>query len=475
MVKSQVAAVLLAAGGSTRFGHPKQLLPWHGRPLITHTLDTAWIAGLDPRVVVLGAEAERIRPALADRDATVMVNYRWEKGMSTSVALGLAALPPSVEAAIFLPIDQPLIDAALLRGLVDAWEEGVGTIVIPRSTNGRRGSPVLFDRAYFAELSRLSGDVGGRAIFERHPEALTHVMVPDSVVLTDADTPEAFEALQKHRGTINRSPDFSALRGIISDMDGVLWRGDDPQPGLRDFFALLHDHALPYVLVTNNSSHTPQEYVDKLAGMGITTTIDHVLGSAEAAAIYVAAQSPGAEVYAIGGPGVLHALRTHGLSVTQAHDTRAADYVVVGWDRALTWQKLATATRLIHNGAVFVGSNPDLTFPMEAGLAPGNGAQLAALEAATGVEPIVVGKPETLLYQQAMARMGTSPAETLMVGDRLDTDILGAAQVGMPTVLVLTGISGRDALDRSPIRPTGVYEDLPTLVTAWRTALETVG
>lgn len=475
MVTSKVAAVLLAAGGSTRFGQPKQLLPWHGRPLITHTLDTAWIAGLDPRVVVLGAEVGRIRPALADRDATVLINYRWEEGMSTSVALGLAALPPSVGAAIFLPIDQPLIDAGLLRSLVDAWDQGAGTIVIPRSTNGRRGSPVLFDRAHFAELSRLSGDVGGRALFEHHPEALAHVTVPDPVVLTDVDTPEVFEAVRRQGETVNRAPDFSALRGIISDMDGVLWRGQDPQPGLDDFFALLHERDLPYVLVTNNSSHTPQEYVDKLAGLGITTTLDHVLGSAEAAAVYVAAQSPGAEVYAIGGPGVPHALRTHGLSVTQADDAQAVDYVVVGWDRALTWQKLATATRLIHNGAVFVGTNPDLTFPMEAGLAPGNGAQLAALEAATGVEPIVVGKPERLLYQQAMARTGTSPARTLMIGDRLDTDILGAAQLGMPTALILTGISGRDALDRSPIRPTGVYDDLPALIAAWRTALEPVG
>ncbi len=472
MVNSKVAAVLLAAGASTRFGQPKQLLTWNGRPLITHVLDTAWIAGLDPRVVVLGAEAHRIRPALEDRDATVMHNYRWAEGMSTSVALGLAALPPSVEAAIFLPIDQPLIDADLLRALVEAWERGVGTLVVPRSTNGRRGSPVLFDRAYFAELSRLSGDVGGRALFDRHAEAIAYVTIPDPVALTDVDTPEVFAELQAHRKAPNHAPAFSGIQGVISDMDGVLWRAYDRQPGLRDFFALLHDRDLPYVLVTNNSSHTPEEYVDKLAGMGIITTTDHVLNSAEAAANYVERRSPGARVYAMGGPGVLHALSTHGLSVTQSNDVGEVDYVVVGWDRELTWQKLAAATRLIHGGAAFVGTNPDRTFPMEAGLAPGNGAQLAALQAATGVEPVIVGKPATLLYKQAMARMGTSPGGTLMIGDRLDTDILGAARLGMPTALVLTGVSGREALDRSPIRPTGVYDDLPALVDAWRRALK---
>lgn len=471
MINSKVAAVLLAAGASTRFGHPKQLLSWHGRPLITRALDTAWIAGLDPRIVVLGADADRIRPALADRDAIVMHNYRWSDGMSTSIALGLAALPSSTEAAIFLPIDQPLIDADLIRALVEAWARNAGAIIVPRSTNGRRGSPVLFDRMYFEALSRLSGDIGGRALFDRNADAIAYVTLPDPVVLTDVDTPEAFETLQMHGEARNQSPDFSKIQGVISDMDGVLWRDYHPQPGLHAFFALLHERELPFVLVTNNSSHTPQEYVDKLAGMGISTTIDHVLNSAEAAAQYVADRSPGALVYAMGGPGVTHALSKHGLSVTQANDVPKVDYVVVGWDRELNWQKLAAATRLIHNGAVFVGTNPDLTFPMKTGLAPGNGAQLAALEAATGVEPVVVGKPETLLYEQAMAQMGTSPGTTLMIGDRLDTDILGAAQLGMPTALVLTGISGRDALDRSPIRPTGVYDDLPALIDAWCTPL----
>lgn len=472
MVNSEVAAVLLAAGASTRFGQPKQLLPWHGRPMITHTLDTAWIAGLAPRVVVLGAEAARIHPALSNRDAIVMRNYRWAEGMSTSIAIGLAALPPSVGAAIFLPIDQPLIDIDLLRALKAAWERGAGTIVVPRSADDRRGSPVLFDRAYFPALSRLSGDVGGRALFEDHVEAIAYVTVSDPVVLTDADTLQAFETLQAYQETRDRAPDFPAVQGVISDMDGVLWRGYDRQPGLHDFFSLIRERDLPYVLVTNNSSHTPQEYVEKLAGMGVTTTAEHVLNSAEAAANYVESRSPGAQVYAIGGSGVTHALSSHGLSVTQATDTREADYVVVGWDRELTWQKLAAATRLIHNGAVFVGTNPDRTFPMEAGLAPGNGSQLAALKAATDIEPIVVGKPEALLYEQAMAQMGTSPDATLMIGDRLDTDILGAAQLGMPTALILTGVSGKDALRRSPIRPTGVYDDLHSLIQVWRAAVK---
>jgi 4-nitrophenyl phosphatase len=151
-------------------------------------------------------------------------------------------------------------------------------------------------------------------------------------------------------------------------------------------------------------------------------------------------------------------------------NTDHVDVVIVGWDRQLTWQKLATATRLIHDGATFVGTNPDRTFPMEQALAPGNGAQTAALEAATDVTPVIAGKPAPLLYQQALARMGTAPAETLVIGDRLDTDILGGIRLGMPTALMLTGIAQRDDLPASPIRPMVVLEHLPALVEAWRRA-----
>lgn len=465
MSNPTVAAVILAAGGSTRFGAPKQLLPWQGRPLIAHVADMAWMAGLSPVVVVVGAEAEQVTPALAGREVQVLRNYRWPEGMSASLNLGVAALPSTVEAAIFLPVDQPLVDARFLRSLVAYWQQHDAGIVVPVGREERRGTPVLFARRYFAELAQLSGDIGGRALFAQYADDLVTMPVADPDVLTDVDTPAVYEALSARQAT---SLEWGAIKGVICDMDGVLWRGETPLPGLHDFFALLESRQIGYVLATNNASKTPEQYVEKLARMGVTTTTAHVLNSATAAADYLATQAePGAPVYPIGGPGIREALRLRGFTLT---DGDRADYVVVGWDRDLTWQKLATATLLIRGGAGFIAANPDRTFPMEDGLVPGNGAQVAALITATDVTPVMAGKPGPLLYERALARMGTSPEETLVIGDRLDTDILGGLRLGMPTALVLSGITQADELPASPIHPDVVFDDLAALVRAWAMA-----
>lgn len=467
MPEPVIAAVILAAGDSTRFGQPKQLLPWQGRPLIAHVADTAWIAGLTPVVVVVGAEADRIAPALAGRDVRVMRNYRWQAGMSSSLSVGVAALPPEVDAAIFLPVDQPLVTAPFLRSLVAFWREHNAGIIVPTRGDGQRGTPVLFARRFFPELATLSGDVGGRALFAKHADDLVSMPVDDPAILTDVDTPAAYARLQTQVAIKTTPYHFATVRGIVCDMDGVLWRGGAPLPGLQDFFALLDARHIGYVLVTNNSSKTPQQYVEKLAGLGIATSTEHVLNSSISAADYLATQAaPGASVYPIGGPGVYAALRAHGFRITEGDH---ADYVVVGWDRNLTWQKLATATLLIRKGAGFIATNPDLTFPMEAGMVPGNGAQVAALAVATDVTPVIAGKPEPILYEQAMARMGTTPDETLVIGDRLDTDILGGLRLGMPTAMLLSGISQREELSTSPIRPDMIFENLAALVQAWLT------
>lgn len=465
MSEPTIAAVILAAGGSTRFGAPKQLLPWQGRPLIAHVADMAWLAGLSPIVVVVGAEAERVTSALAGRDALVLRNYRWREGMSASLSLGVAALPPAVEAAVFLPVDQPLVDARFLRSLVTHWQHYNAGIVVPVGREGQRGTPVLFARRFFAELAQLSGDIGGRTLFAQYPDERAAMPVADPDILTDVDTPAAYEALLARQAP---ALEWGALKGVVCDMDGVLWRGETPLPGLRDFFALLEDRQIPHILATNNASKTPEQYVEKLARMGIVTNTEHVLNSATAAADYLATRAaPGAPVYPIGGPGIREALRLRGFALTEGD--RAA-YVVVGWDRDLTWQKLATATRLIRNGAGFIAANPDRTFPMEDGLAPGNGAQVAALIASTSVTPVMVGKPAAPLYERALVRMGTSPETTLVIGDRLDTDILGGLRLGMPTALLLSGITRADELPASPVHPDAVFDDLAALVQAWKSS-----
>ena len=341
---------------------------------------------------------------------------------------------------------------------------------MPTCDDGQRGTPVLFARRYFPELATLSGDVGGRALFSKYADDLVSMPIADAAVLTDADTPEAYERLQVHAQQISVAQTLGTIRGVICDMDGVLWRGEAPLPGLHDFFALLNERDVNYVLVTNNSSKTPEQYVAKLAELGIESGPEHVLNSALAAADYLTTQAlPGATVYPIGGSGVREALRSRGFRLS---DGDSADYVVVGWDRDLTWQKLATATLLIRAGAGFIATNPDRTFPMETGLVPGNGAQVGALQIATDVAPAMVGKPAPVLYEQALARMGVAPEETLVIGDRLDTDILGGLRLGMPTALLFSGIARQEELASSPIHPDMVFDDLAALVRTWKTGEE---
>jgi 4-nitrophenyl phosphatase len=465
MSEQNVAAVLLAAGGSSRFGEPKQLLSWEGRPLIAHTADIAWAAGLAPVVTVVGAEAERVVPLLESRPVQVLRNYRWQAGMSTSIHVGLAALPGDVEAAIFLPIDQPRVTPRFLQALVARWRASGADIVVPIADK-RRGGPVLFGRPLFAELAQLTGDVGGRALFETYRERLATLPVEDPEILTDVDTPEAYTRLRAETRQQEPWERLHAIRALIVDMDGVLWRGETPLPGLHAFFDLIRERDLRYTLITNNSSRTPEDYVAKLARFGLETPAEHILNSALAAADYLAERAdPGATVFPVGGPGVRQALRSRGFRLVA--DGSAVEYVVVGWDTDMTWETVAQAALLIRDGAGFVGTNPDRSYPSERGLVPGAGAQLALLETATDVKPTIAGKPEPILYHQALARMDVTPDETLVIGDRLDTDLLGGVRQGMATALLLSGVHQRADLAGSPVHPDLVFENLAALVDAW--------
>jgi 4-nitrophenyl phosphatase len=255
------------------------------------------------------------------------------------------------------------------------------------------------------------------------------------------------------------------LRALIIDMDGVLWHGEVPLPGLTDFFAVLRARGLRFVLATNNASRTPQQYVAKLARMGVTVAGEEILTSALAAASYLKeVAAPGARVYVIGEDGLREALAGAGFTLCDGE----AEYVVVGMDHGLTWHKLAQATLNIRAGAVFIGANPDLTLPTERGVVHGNGAILVALQAASGVAPIIMGKPEPRLYRQALARLGTAAACTAALGDRLETDILGAARAGLPAIFVLSGVSTRAELAASPYQPDWVFEGIEELTEALR-------
>jgi len=457
-VSKQIPAVILAAGASTRFGQPKQLLDWGGVPLLAHVADVALAAGLTPVIVVLGCQAEAVRAALGTRPVQAVMNWRWSEGLSTSVQVGLAALPLTAEAALFLQCDQPLVTAGLLRALVARFAETGAPIVHPTYA-GRRSTPVLFARRLFPELASLSGDEGGRAVVACHAGEVATVEVADPNVLADVDTPADYERL--------RASILHSIRHLIVDLDGVLWRGDEPMPGLEAFFAFLREHGIDFILATNNSSRTPEQYVAKLARFGVEVPPECILTSAQVAAAYLASLAPpGTRVYAIGEEGVRQALEQRGFVLTNEE----AAYVVSGWDRQLTWDKLATAALLIHAGAGFVGTNPDTDYPTERGPVPGSGAQLAALETATRVAPVVVGKPEPWMYEEALRQMGARPETTAVIGDRLDTDIAGGVRAGLTTVLVLSGIATEADLAGSPVKPDLVCADIGELTAIWERA-----
>lgn len=271
---------------------------------------------------------------------------------------------------------------------------------------------------------------------------------------------------------------FNKVRAFIVDMDGVLWHGNQALPGLTEFFHTLNQLAIRFILATNNASHTPLQYVDKLARMGVSITPDQVLTSGTATAAYLAKRFNPAEtrVFVVGEDGARQPLLERGFTLTdlyQINDSAAsesnrngADIVVCGKDESINWDKLATATLNIRAGAQFFGTNADVTLPTQRGITHGNGAILAALEAATNVKPITIGKPEPIMYQQALSLLGTDLENTIAIGDRLDTDILGAVNTGIRSILVLTGISSRQDLTNIDYQPTWVMEDIQAITKA---------
>ncbi len=251
------------------------------------------------------------------------------------------------------------------------------------------------------------------------------------------------------------------IKGLILDMDGVLWRGSEPIGDLTAIFARIRDLKLKFVLVTNNSVRSVGEHLAKLREFGVDLEPDKLINSSMAV-IYLLKQyfPKGGPVYVIGSNGLKQQLAEAGYPF--AEENLLA--VVAGLDREFTFDKLAQANRLIRAGAKFIGTNPDVTFPQPEGLGPGAGAILAAITAAAQTEPIIAGKPQTPMMQMALDRMGTTPETTLAVGDRLDTDIASAQKIGCRTAVVLTGVSTPDAISRWPEPPDLIAPDLSAVL-----------
>jgi 4-nitrophenyl phosphatase len=261
--------------------------------------------------------------------------------------------------------------------------------------------------------------------------------------------------------------DFSNIKALIIDMDGVLWHGNVAIAGLTEFFQLLRAKDIRFILATNNASLTREQYVTKLANMGVTVALDEILTSGIATALYLAKRYEPSKtrVYVLGEEGASQPLAELGFILTGLYEV-TADVVVVGKDSTLTWDKLATATLNVRNGAAFIGTNADTTLPTEHGITHGNGAILAAIQTGSGVAPVCIGKPEPIIYQQAIALLGADLNETIAIGDRLETDILGAVNTGIRSIMVLTGISGVTDLIESDYQPTWVLPDLEAVTAA---------
>ena len=259
---------------------------------------------------------------------------------------------------------------------------------------------------------------------------------------------------------------LETIKAIISDMDGVLWRWTQPLPGMTEFFRLMIDLKIDFVLATNNSRNSPADYTKKLAMMGVCGIEPrHIVTSGTATAIYLQNEYPaGTGIYVVGGDGLKQILINAGFVLVEY----GAELVVCGIDFDLTYNKLQTATLLIRGGTHFVGTNPDSSFPSPAGLIPGAGSILALIEAASGQQPTIIGKPERGMFDAALLQLGTRPEETLMIGDRIGTDIQGAQALGIKTALVMTGVETDDSLRASAVKPDMVFAGLPELLAALR-------
>lgn len=239
-------------------------------------------------------------------------------------------------------------------------------------------------------------------------------------------------------------------KGYLIDLDGTMYKGSERIEAASDFVKRLKEKNIPYLFVTNNSSRTPAQVAEKLRGFDIPADENQVFTTSQATANYIYDQDKTASVYVIGEEGIRTALEEKGFQYAGEN----ADFVVVGIDRELTYEKLAIGCLAVRNGAVFVSTNADIALPTERGFMPGNGSITSVIAVSTQTKPIFIGKPESIIIEQALKVLGTNKEDTLMVGDYYDTDILAGINAGMDTLLVHTGVTTKDMLSNYDRKPT---------------------
>jgi NagD protein len=249
------------------------------------------------------------------------------------------------------------------------------------------------------------------------------------------------------------------MKNYLMDMDGVIVRGSEPVPGAPEFIARLRDRGARFLVLTNNSIYAPRDLANRLRYLGIEVPDDAIYTSAIATARFLHSQRPNGTAYVIGEAGLTTALHDVGYVLTE-HEP---EYVVLGETTAYSFERITRGVRLILAGARFIATNPDANGPAEGGIAPATGAVAALIERATSVAPYYVGKPNPLMVRTALRTIDAHSEDTVMIGDRMDTDIIMGIESGLETILVLTGVTTRAAVARFPYQPTRVVESVADL------------
>lgn len=245
-------------------------------------------------------------------------------------------------------------------------------------------------------------------------------------------------------------------KGYLIDLDGTMYRGAERIEAASDFVKRLRERKIPYLFVTNNSSRTPAQVAEKLREFDIPCEEQLVFTTSQATANFIYERKSNATIYVIGEEGIQTALKEKGFSFAK----ETADYVVMGIDREINYEKLAVAALAVRNGAMFISTNGDIALPTERGLLPGNGSLTAVIAVTTQTSPIFIGKPESIIMEQALKVLGVPKEDTLMVGDNYDTDILAGMNAGMDTLLVHTGVTTKELLKGYDRQPTYVIDSL---------------
>ncbi len=245
-------------------------------------------------------------------------------------------------------------------------------------------------------------------------------------------------------------------KNYVTDMDGVLVHGRQPIPGAEQFIKRLQDAGTEFIVLTNNPLYTPRDLAHRLKTSGLDIPPERIFTSAMATARFLKSQKPEGTAYVIGESGLTEAIHEAGYIITDMDP----DYVVLGEHNAYNYDMLTKAVRLIAAGAQFIATNPDVSGKVEGGLVPGCGATAALIEKATGKAPFFVGKPNPLMMRTVLNYLGVHSSETIMVGDRMDTDIIAGVESGMETILVLTGVTKREDVDNFPYRPTRILDSV---------------